>query len=124
MTNREFFTAIASSENLSAELIEHATHEIEKMDARKAQRSSKPTKKQQENEPILAQILPLVLANPMTASEVATAVEISTQKASALLRELVSRGKLAVDEISVKGKGKQKQYRAIAEYIEDIEDAI
>lgn len=118
MTNREFLTAIASSEILPAELVEHATHEIEKLNARNANRSDKPSKKQLENEPLLEKLLSLVSEKPMFAAEAAEAMEITTQKASALLRELVKREKLSVSDVSVKGKGKQKQYSAV------IEDAI
>jgi DNA-binding transcriptional regulator GbsR (MarR family) len=49
-----------------------------------------------------------VLTNePMTASEVAEKVGVSTQKASALLRQI---GGLEVTELKVKGKGKVKGY--------------
>ena len=42
MTNREFFNAIINA-NVSDELTAHATDELEKLDKRNAQRSSKPS---------------------------------------------------------------------------------
>ena len=57
MTNREFFTAIASMTNISAELVEHAEAELEKLNKRNAARAVKPTKAQKENEPIKAEIV-------------------------------------------------------------------
>lgn len=122
MTNREFLTAIMNTETVSEEIRVHAEKEIEKMNARNAHRSDKPSKKQQENEPLLERLFALVTETPMTTAEAADAMEISTQKASALLRELVKREKLVVSDVSVKGKGKQKQYSHAP--IEDIEDAI
>lgn len=115
MTNREFLTAIMNTETIPEDVRAHAEKEIKKLDVRNAQRSSKPSKKQQENEPLLEKLYGFVFESPMTAAEAAEAMEISTQKASALLRELVKREKLNVAEVSMKGKGKQKRYSAVVE---------
>ena len=63
-----------------------------KRNASKGER--KPSKKQIENEGIKAQIVELLTGHePMTAGEVATALELSSgQRASALLRQLVEAG--------------------------------
>ena len=50
---------------------------------------------------------------PTVASAVAGELEISTQKASALCRQLVADGELNVTEVKVKGKGKQKGYSVV-----------
>lgn len=111
MTNREFFTAIASNTTLSAELIEFAKEAINKLDKRNASRSSKPSKTALANAPIKASIVKYVTthANAL-ASEVAEACEISTQKASNLCRQLVEDNTFTVCEVKVPKKGKLKGY--------------
>ena len=121
MTNREFFTAIASMTNINAELVEHATNELEKLDKRDASRAAKPTKAQKENEPVKEEIVKFLTEKGgfHTASEVMEACEISVQKASALCRQLVEEGALTVQEVKVPKKGKQKAY-AIADDSEEV----
>lgn len=121
MTNREFFTAIASMTNISAELVEHAEAELEKLDKRNAARAAKPTKAQKENEPIKAEIVKFLTEKGgfHIASEVMEVCEISVQKASALCRQLVEEGALTVQVIKVPKKGKQKAY-AIADGSEEV----
>ena len=106
MTRREMFEAIVNG-NITDEVVNMALHEIEKMDERNARRKNKPTKNALANEPIKAQILEVLTDTPMVASAVAEAVGITTQKASALLRQIDG---LAVTEVKVKGKGKVKGY--------------
>lgn len=99
------------------DLITFSQTEIEKLDARNASRSSKPTKAQIENEPIKKKIVELLteVGEKYVASAIAEKVEISTQKASALCRQLVDEGKLQVEEVKVPKKGKQKAYSVITE---------
>lgn len=99
------------------DLITFSQTEIEKLDARNANRNSKPTKAQIENEPIKAKIVELLteVGEKYVTSAIAEKVEISTQKASALCRQLVNEGKLQVEEVKVPKKGKQKAYSVIAE---------
>ncbi len=105
MTNREFFNAVISNE-ITEEVIAHATSSLEKLDARNAARKEKPSKKSLENEPIKAKIAEVLTDEPKTASEIASEVEISVQKASALLRQM----NVTVTDVKVKGKGTQKAY--------------
>ena len=106
MTKREMFEAIVNG-NVTEEVVEMAKNEIIKMDERNAKRKSSPSKKSVENEPIKAKISEVLTNTPQSASEIAEKVEISTQKASALLRQIEG---LTVTEIKVKGKGKVKGY--------------
>lgn len=63
----------------------------------------KPTKTQRENAEIKAQIAEFLTGkDPMKAGEIATAFEISVQKASALLKQLVDEG------VAVKGEGEKR----------------
>ena len=110
MTKRDFYNAIINS-NVSDELKEFSQAEIEKLDNRNKKRSSKPSKAAIANAPIKTAILDYVKSHANAiASDIATACEISTQKASALCRQLVKVGTLAVEEVKVKGKGKVKAY--------------
>ena len=115
MTNREFFNAIINA-NVNDELTKHAIAELAKLYARYAKRSRKPSKTQLENEPINAHLLEILAVKPMTASEIHEAdTDLSTQKISSLCRQLVEAGKLAVEEVKIPKKGKQKQYSLISE---------
>ena len=93
------------------DLIDFAKAEIVKLDERNANRSSKPTKTQIENEPIKEKILEVLsTGEKMVASAIAERLEISTQKASALCRQLVESKKLKVEDVKIPKKGKQKAY--------------
>ena len=107
MTKREFFEAVMALENVDAELVLFAEQEIEKMNERNAKRKSTPSKTAIANEPIKAQIVEVLTETPQSASEIAEKVGISTQKCSALLRQIEN---LTVTELKVKGKGKVKGY--------------
>ena len=116
MTKREFLNEViavidGTSEVNVLELKEFAKAEIVKLDERNANRSSKPTKTQIENEPIKEKILEVLsTGEKMVASAIAERLEISTQKASALCRQLVESKKLKVEDVKIPKKGKQKAY--------------
>lgn len=116
MTKREFLNEViavidGTSEVDVLELKEFAKAEIVKLDERNASRSSKPTKAQIENEPIKEKILEILSTGErMVASAIAERLEISTQKASALCRQLVESKKLKVEDVKIPKKGKQKAY--------------
>lgn len=113
MTTREFLNAL----KLEGELEEKRLELIAKLDEKNAKRASKPTKIQEANEPIKAAILAYVEANPKAvASDIGKALDISTQKTTALALELVKVGTLKFESIKVKGKGKVYGYSvAVAE---------
>ena len=109
MTNREFYTAIVNG-NITDEVVKHASEAIEKLDKALENRKNKPSKKATENAPVLEAITGVLGAEPMVASDIATAVGITTQKASALLRQLVANGVAVATDISVPKQGKCKGY--------------
>lgn len=114
MTSREFFNAVIEG-NITDEIKDFAKSQIEKLDSKNAKRKTTDSKTQKENKAIKTSLLATMEKDKIyTASEVA-GMEIegitSTQKASALLRQLVEEGKLVSEEIKVKGKGKVKGYR-------------
>ena len=116
MTKREFLNEViavidGTSEVDVLELKEFAKAEIVKLDERNANRSAKPTKAQIENKSIKEDILEVLSTGErMVASAIAERLEISTQKASALCRQLVESNKLKVEEVKIPRKGKQKAY--------------
>lgn len=115
MTNREFYTAVAN-EMMTAEVIDFAKEAIVKMDERNAKRNSKPSKTAIANEPIKVAILEYLEGKEdVPAAEIATACDISTNKASALCVQLVADGKLSVKDIKVPKKGKCKGYTLATE---------
>ena len=125
MTKREFLNDViavidGTSEVNVLELKEFAKAEIVKLDERNANRSSKPTKTQIENEPIKEKILEVLSTGErMVASAIAERLEISTQKVSALCRQLVESKKLKVEDVKIPKKGKQKAYMVNAAATEE-----
>ena len=106
MTNREFFTAIVNG-TLTEDVIAKAHEEIEKLDARNAKRANTLSKTQKDNLPLIEKIASLLTSEPKLASELAKEMEISTQKASALVKKVEG---VSVCDVKVKGKGTQKGY--------------
>ena len=105
MTNREFFeNVIANMDN--EEMVEKAKSLLDALDRRNAKRAERPSKTALANEPIKAEIAKILTNEPMLASEIAQKIKISTQKASALLRQM----DVKVTDVKVKGKGTQKGY--------------
>lgn len=104
MTKREFYTFIANGE-MTEELKQFANAQIAQMN-----KANAPTKKQIENETIKTKILEILSAEPKTASTIALEIEISVQKASALLKQLVKEQKVIQKETKIPKKGIQKIY--------------
>ena len=109
MTNREFLMAVANLEH--AELAEHARLAIEKLDSANAKRKEKVSKKAEENQPLVDRIVYEVLGSePVTATDVASVLEVSVQKASMLCRTAVAQGKATQTEVKIPKKGAMKGY--------------
>ena len=112
MTQREFFAGIVEGATITAEQATFAVEAIKKLDDRNKKRADKPSKTAIENAPIKAKIAEFLKekATYLPASLIAQGVEITTQKASALCRQLVETGTLVVEDIKVAKKGKVKGY--------------
>jgi len=111
MTRREFMEMVIA-ETANEEIKVFAENEIEKMDKANQRRSEKRAERKAENEPIKEKIFEVLQCEDVTlASEVAEKVEISTQKASALLRQMADDGKITSEDVKIKGKGKKKGYK-------------
>ena len=109
MTNREFYTNIANGNITEAEK-EFALAAIAKMDETNEKRKNKPSKKAEENAPVIEALTNALTNDPQTAADLAAAVGISTQKASSLLRQIVANGVAVATDIKVPKKGTCKGY--------------
>lgn len=96
---------------MNEEIQTMAVTELEKMDAANAKRRERVSKKAQENAPLVDQIVNEILGTePLTATDIAAAMGISVQKASALARAAVKDGRAVSTDVKVTGKGMQKGY--------------
>lgn len=108
MTKREFFESIVNGQ-INEETIAMANELIAKMDATNAARREKVTAKQAENQVLVEKLVQMLTDEPLTATDIAAALEVKVQKASALARMAVNQG--AAASMDVKGpKGKCKGY--------------
>lgn len=114
MTNREFYNAVMNAETVSDEIRDRAAALLKKMDAKNAERSSKPTKAQKENEALLPSVREVLATadHPITASDLFDAKpELKNiQKCTSLLRILEKSGEVTSVEVKIKGRGKAKGY--------------
>ena len=120
MTNREFYTNIANGTITEAEK-EFALAAIAKMDETNEKRKNKPSKTALENAPIIEALTAALTSDPQTAADLATAVGISTQKASSLLRQIVASGVATASDIKVPKRGSCKGYALAAVETTDAE---
>lgn len=108
MTKREMYEVVAAGQ-INEEVIALAAEELEKLDKRNRKAAEKRAEKLKEDEPMLASIYEMFTDEPLTATDIAAALEISVQKASSLARKLVTAEK--AESMDVKGpKGKCKGY--------------
>ena len=116
MTNREFFEAVQKG-TINADVQAHATAEIDKMNARNEKRATTPSKTAVANEPLKAKIIEFLTekGEPILTSVIGEAVEISTSKATALLKQLENDGKIIGEEAKVPKIGKRMVWKIKAE---------
>ena len=119
MTKREFLNTIATAENLPAELVEFAAHELEVMNAanekNRAKAAEKRAAKDTEKEPIRNAIMDVMTNEPQTATmliEAAGLTEtVEPQSIRSLLKHFVEAGTLEKVDVKIEGKkGTQKGY--------------
>lgn len=119
MTMREFYTAILNNETLSTEIRETAQKCIATLDKRNENRSSKPSKKAEENKVLAMDLLPYFDdGEAKTCADILTAShefhpEFTSPKVTALLKLLVANGFLTATEEKVPKKGKCMVYRIV-----------
>lgn len=110
MTKVQMFNAIKEVEGLTPAMVEFIDHEIELLNNKSA--NKKATKTQEENVEIKAVIKSVLTAEGATVTEIQSKNEVlsnlSNQRVSALLRQLVEAGE------AVKTTDKKKSYFAAA----------
>lgn len=120
MTKREFLNTIATAEDMPAELVEFAAHELELMDAanekNRAKAAEKRAAKDTEKEPIRNALMDVMTNEPQTATmliEAAGLTEtVKPQSVPSLLKLLVENGTLEKIDMKIEGKkGTQKGYK-------------
>lgn len=112
MTNREFFNKVIAGE-VNTEVVEMAKALLTKLDEKNAKRKNTETKEQKENRVLMSKICELLAVNGMVASEIGKALEVSTQKASALCTLLVKEGRVSVADVKIKNRGTVKHYSLV-----------
>lgn len=120
MTKREFLTAIVElgiEGTISSELGDFAEEEIAKLDEALAKRRAKVSAKAAENAPLMDKIYEDILKEDevVTATVVGELMEVSTQKASALLRKMVDEGRATAEDVKIPKKGTQKGYKKVVQ---------
>lgn len=124
MTQRTFLEMVVNA-NISDEMTAYAMERIKHLDDVNEHRKAKGSKTQRVNTEVKKAILASLEENTVyTASQVAEmGIEgiTSTQKASALLRQMTETGELTVTDIKIKGKGKVKGY-SLASSAQEISD--
>lgn len=115
-TNREFLNAVIKAD-VSKDITEFAKAQIAALDKKNANRkvSKSALAHKAENDGVKSAILAQLVADkPTIASDLATAVGVSTQKISALAKQLVEDGFITVCDVKVPKKGKVKGYTLVA----------
>ena len=122
MTNREFLNEIVKA-NLSTAVTDHAKAEIAKLDARNAKRKAAEGEIKEENKPIAKAILEALSGGKtMLSTELATAINQTSQKTNGVALEMCKIGTLVKSKIKVKGKGELTAYTiAVKETAEEVE---
>ena len=122
MTYREFLNAVVAG-NVSADVVDFANAELVKITTKNDNRKANAKAKTAEaNAPIIADIQAILTDSPMTASQVAVAVGVSVQKASAILQNLAKNGDVSVVVVKANGK-KVNGYKTITSDNEEGGDA-
>ena len=106
---KETFVGFPNSDETVA-VIEYCEKEIAVLEKDKERNAARRAAKAEENAPLIASITELLNAEGITASDAATAVGISVQKASSILRGLVTDGVANVQDTKIPKKGTCKLY--------------
>lgn len=115
ITRKSVLTKVKGFEGLNDEERAVIDKMIASLDKRSANKSGKPTKRQTENEDVKVRIHEFLDANEQaTATEIGNAVDVSCQRASALLKQM--------EVPKTKIKGKMYYGWAVAETAEENED--
>lgn len=112
MTKREMLEMVIAG-TINDEVIEMAQKEIASLDAKNAKAKEKRIEKQAENAPIKEAIVNFLRNGKADAASVGIACEISTSKASAMLRQLKEAGVVVATAEKVAKRGAVNFYSLV-----------
>lgn len=122
MTQREFLEQVIATSGVAEEVKTYAETKIESLNAKNTNRSSKPTKKQLENEPIKTKILEyLETHSQVIGTDLAAAINENKSRVISLCTILAKEGKIVKREISIPSVGKRMSYTLAATITENTE---
>ena len=115
-TAREFYNAIINGTDITTDMVDFAKSAIEKMDTKNANRRSTMSKSQIANEDIKTDILTYMAENGnQSAKSLADYFEVSTQKISALMKQMVDTGKVSVSKDKFAGSSTKVNVYSLVE---------
>ncbi len=115
-TSRDFFTAIINGTAITTEMVEYATAAIAKMDAKNANKRSTLSATQIANSDLKSKILDFMIENgSQSAKSLADNFSTSTQKISALMKQLVDTGNVTVTKAKFEGSSTKVNVYSIVE---------
>ena len=95
MTKRENLMTLANLDAVKADanLVEFITHELELLDRKSVKRSTQPSKAQKENDVLIDSVVAYLIENGASnTTAIAKALDVSNQKATAVLKRGVANG--------------------------------
>ena len=110
MTKKEFYSAIINNA-VTPEVISMAEDELKAMTQKSAKLKAKNEEKNAAGFATIREFFAGHGEGRVLASEVAEAIDMTTSKASALLRKMAESGELVQEDVKVSGKGVRKAYR-------------
>ena len=107
MTKREFMTAVLNDTNVPAEWKEYAEKELDAIERAAQKKAEKNAEKNAERQEIIQKIVNDILTEdaPTTATAISEIMEITPQKASALMRVAIGEG--LVTKVTTKIEGQK-----------------
>lgn len=105
MTYKDFYNEVIAIAGERTDLVEFATNAIAVLDKRNEARKGKTTETSNEFQSKILEIM-TDPTHTYTAREIATACEITTQKATGVLGQMVKSGKVEIADYSPTGKKK------------------
>jgi hypothetical protein len=106
MTKREFYEVVIANMSNNEEVVAHATHQLEILNNRNANRSNKPSKRQVENVGIKDRIKAVMsIDTPMTVTEITNKYNevygdsLSNNKINSLVTQLKQAGEVVRTEV-------------------------
>lgn len=110
MTKKEFYTAIINNA-VTADVIAMAEDELKALIEKSAALKAKNEEKNAPGFAAIREFFNVHGEGQALTSEVAEGTDMTTSKASALLRKMAESGELIQEEVKVSGKGTRKAYR-------------